>query len=227
VLTRIIGDIHGHFSPYCDVVKNGPEHSIQVGDFGIGFSSPYWHDRVNKFHRENSGRRFIRGNHDDPVKCKTEMSGYIQDGHISGNTMLIGGAWSIDHAGRTEGINWWPDEECSIIELDRLITLYEETKPEIMITHDCPGLVSEMMFIRAGLGLGNVVYKTRTGEALQTMFEIHQPKLHFFGHWHVTKEWDYNGTKFVCLGELDYIDIDLENPDMDKLSSHIKRIQTR
>lgn len=219
-MTRIVGDIHGDFNEYSfynlgvgrtrhmgDHVP--PEHSIQVGDFGIGFYSEYWHDSVAEWQLANPGHRFIRGNHDDPVKCRL-MPGYIPDGTVEGDVMYIGGAWSIDHAMRTEGLDWWRDEELSVMEFDRIAKIYEETKPRVMITHDCPTSVAWEMFLSKGLGLaGAPQIKTRTGEYLQFMFEMHQPELWFFGHWHNTRTMEINGTKFHCLGEHDYVDIDL------------------
>jgi hypothetical protein len=79
-----------------------------------------------------------------------------------------------------------------------------------MITHDCPTSVALEMFLSKGLGFGdNKQIKTRTGEALQAMFEIHQPELWVFGHWHNTLKQEINGTIFQCLGELDFIDVEL------------------
>jgi Icc-related predicted phosphoesterase len=185
-----------------------------VGDFGIGFAGYYWHEMVNDWMNEYPSHRFIRGNHDDPTKCK-EMANYIPDGTVEGDVMYIGGAWSIDHALRTPGKDWWFDEELSISELDKLVNLYEKTKPRVMITHDCPTSVAWDMFISTGLSLGGKnQIKTRTGEALQAMFDIHKPDYHFFGHWHVTKQMDIQGTRFVCLGELDYVDVDLDNSEI-------------
>jgi Icc-related predicted phosphoesterase len=53
--------------------------------------------------------------------------------------------------------------------------------------------------------------KTRTGEALQEMFDSWKPELHIFGHWHNTMKVNIDGTTFVCLGELAYMDVDLES----------------
>lgn len=219
-LVRLVGDIHGEFNEYSfynlgvgrtrhmgDPVP--PEYSIQVGDFGIGFYSPYWHESVRDWMNVYTGHRFIRGNHDDPAMCKT-MPGYIADGTVEGDVMFIGGAWSIDQSLRTEGKDWWRDEELSIDELNRMFDIYVETKPRVMITHDCPTQVAYEMFISNGLSLlGNTQIKTRTGEALQAMFEEHQPEQWFFGHWHRTRQMNINGTTFQCLGELDYVDVEL------------------
>lgn len=212
-LTRIVGDVHGKWNSYVNLVKNIDFNSIQVGDFGVGFA----HGNSNKFVDNNvdtSKHCFIRGNHDNPTMCKFEMSGYISDGCVENGVMYIGGAWSIDWRYRTAGIDWWSDEECSYNELSTFIKMYENIKPRIMITHDCPSLAAYYMFVKNGNSIGGKsLHLTRTGEALQQMFEIHQPEFWFFGHWHTSKMMKINGTKFVCLDELDYIDIDFNNSD--------------
>lgn len=217
-LVRLVGDIHGKIYDYRSyALVTGvrgrqivqPEYSVQVGDFGIGFFSPFWHEKEVEWQKQHPQHRFIRGNHDDPAKCKT-MPGYIEDGTVEGDVMYIGGAWSIDHAWRTPGIDWWPDEELSYEELDKLVTKFGQVKPRVMITHDCPTKVAWEMFLSKGLGLGdNKQVKTRTGEALQAMFDIHKPELWVYGHWHNTRRTNIKGTEFQCLGELDFIDVEL------------------
>lgn len=217
-LVRIIGDIHGKIYDYRayslvteirarHIVE--PEYSVQVGDFGIGFFSEFWHEREIEWQKEHPQHRFIRGNHDDPALCKT-MPGYIADGTIENDVMFIGGAYSIDKDWRTPGVDWWPDEELSYEELDKMFDKYVEAKPRVMITHDCPTQVAYEMFISKGLGMEGVpVIKTRTAEAFQAMWEEHKPEEWYFGHWHNTRNMTIDGTKFQCLGELDYIDVEL------------------
>lgn len=217
-LTRIIGDIHGKTYDYTiHCLKQGlrhahdpyPERSIQIGDFGIGFFSEYWHDELTQWMKENPQHRFIRGNHDDPTKCR-DMPNYIEDGVVENDVMFVGGAWSIDHAFRTEGVSWWRDEELSVEDFNRIIDNYKAVKPRVMITHDCPTQVAWDMFISRGNSVaGQQQIKTRTGEAFQAMWEIHRPEEWYFGHWHYTRDITLHGTKFQCLGELDYIDVDL------------------
>lgn len=202
---RIIGDIHGKFDEYRNMILNDRvKSSIQVGDFGIGFGNSIWHDRVNEFHKSHD-HRFIRGNHDFPKKCKKEMIGYIQDGFVENDVMYIGGAWSIDQSSRIEGISWWSDEQLSYTEFNKIIDIYSTVKPNVLITHDAPEEIALDMFIHNR----TKQYKTITSSALQVMFEIHQPKFWFFGHWHKTKEYDKNGTHFHCLAELDYVDFNV------------------
>lgn len=215
-VTRIVGDIHGNFNEYSfynlgvgrtrhmgDPVP--PMRSVQVGDFGIGFYTPYWHDSVNDWMIKNPGHRFIRGNHDDPAMCK-KMAGYIGDSKIEDDVMYIGGAWSIDHAWRTPGKDWWPDEELSIETLNTLIDIYRLAKPRVMITHDCPTAIAWDMFVSRWNG---EQIKTRTGEALQAMWETHKPEMWFFGHWHETRDLTLHGTKFQCVGANEYVDVDI------------------
>jgi len=214
-LTRIIGDIHGEWELYHQTATDainfgGCERTIQVGDFGVGFAGPYWHDRADEFHWDGT-HRFIRGNHDDPARCK-KMAGWIQDGLIEDDVMFIGGAWSIDWQLRTEGVSWWADEELSMEQLYRMIEIYDQVRPRVMITHDCPQEVSTAMFIQTGLALfkGNAkTIPTRTAMAFSTMFDIHQPDEWYFGHWHNTMQYKHGRTMFHCLGIHDYVDVEL------------------
>jgi predicted phosphodiesterase len=218
-LTRIIGDIHGKLPDYqlCAIGDfKGP--TIQVGDFGIGFGGDYWDELANEFHADGT-HRFIRGNHDKPAQCKSEMVGYISDGTVENDVMFIGGAWSIDNPNappgwyrRTADVDWWADEECTNEEFLRFAEMYSIMRPRVMITHDCPWKVSKEMFFNSGF-INGVHYPTRTGAFLDKLMEIHQPDFHFFGHWHTTMQYKYGNTIFVCLGELDTIDVDLEDSD--------------
>lgn len=204
--TRIIGDIHGKYFDYRMVLR-GCEKSVQIGDFGIGFAKDHWHKMVNEAMEVEPTHRFIRGNHDDPAKCY-EMRGFIDDGTFEDGVFYVGGAWSIDQAYRTEGVSWWPEEELSYEELQEVIDTYRTIKPRVMITHDCPTTIAWEMFISRW---NSKQIKTRTAEAFQQMFEYHQPDFHFFGHWHETRQLTLFGTRFVCLGELNYIDVDLSD----------------
>ena len=214
--TRIVGDIHGMFNDYRAFALHGWDGpSIQIGDFGIGFGqSDYWLDTV-KQHQSDKTHRFIRGNHDNPAICKT-MPGFIKDGTVEGHTMFIGGAWSIDNPTappgwyrRTVDVNWWEDEECSAADFDLFLDIYATIKPRVMITHDFPREASHYMFFKTGLVKG-IEYPNRTGIALQRMFIIHQPDYWFAGHWHHTTHLKLGNTHFQCIGELDYVDFDLE-----------------
>lgn len=203
--TRLIGDIHGKFRSYLSILPAaGP--SIQIGDYGFGFDHR-WDEGAQEWQIHNRQHRFIRGNHDSLQVCK-RMDGFIQDGMIENDAMFIGGAWSIDRDDRVEGHSWWADEELSYQQLDNLIDVVEMVHPRIMITHDCPETVAREMFIKPR---GWTQYKTRTGAAFEEMFQRWKPECWVFGHWHHNMDVILDGTRFVCLNELAYMDIDLDN----------------
>jgi hypothetical protein len=214
-LTRLIGDIHGlvnDYKVYAIDRFEGP--TIQIGDFGVGFGqSDYWHESINDYHTAGN-HRFIRGNHDNPAQCKA-MSSWIPDGTVEGDVMFVGGAWSIDNPvappgwyRRTSGVDWWDDEECSQEQLEQIIDTYARTKPRVMITHDCPNIVSRAMFFQSGL-LKGPEYPNRTSAAFTRMLDIHQPEEWYFGHWHHTMQYQYGRTLFRCIGILEYVDVEL------------------
>lgn len=197
---RIIGDIHGDFNAYKSMI-NGCDESIQVGDYGIGFVPNQVTDLKH---------RFIRGNHDDPKRCQGEVN-HILDGTIEvidgAKIMYIGGASSIDKAYRTEGVSWWRDEECSYSQFLHFFDIYCREKPDIMITHECPEEVSNVLCNTTGIS--KFSEKSVTRLALQNMFEHHKPELWCFSHWHVSFAKNILGTKFICLNINEYMDIEV------------------
>lgn len=190
-----ISDVHANWDTYTKLCEQH-EHTVQVGDFGMGFERPP--HRVVPYLSKN--HRFIRGNHDDPAKCKAHPN-YIPDGTIeilgSTKVMFIGGAWSIDRALRTEGLNWWSDEQLSYMQFQDLIDIYKDEKPDMMVTHDCPTDFARKFI----LGAHKPSYPSTTGSAFQVMRQIHQPKIWVFGHWHLDIDIEFEGTRFLCSKE--------------------------
>ena len=232
-LTRLIGDIHGlvdDYKAYSIGDFKGP--TIQLGDFGVGFGqSDFWHESINEFHTQGE-HRFIRGNHDNPTVCREQMVGCINDGNIEDDVMFIGGAWSIDNPvaplgwyRRTVGVDWWIDEECSDDRFAQMLEAYEFHRPRVMITHDCPGRASYEMFWGSGM-LRGPVYPNRTAEWFDRFYEVHQPEFWFFGHWHNTMMYKRGATTFVCLDELDTIDVDLSDSEQ-MLDAIFNKFQTK
>lgn len=198
---RFIGDVHGKFNIYCDIIRDCPT-SIQVGDMGVGF------DENPPFDSMSKGKHyFIRGNHDNPEECKKNKY-WIKDGSCEflpdlGHTMFIGGADSIDKAYRIEGLSWWRDEQLSHAEFERIYDKYVTVRPDVMVTHDCP------FFIYHYPHLNKVWHNAddRTAKAFDFFYHEHKPKLWVFGHHHKSFDMTINGTRFICLDELEYKDI--------------------
>lgn len=199
---RFIGDVHGKFKQYARLIAEVPQ-SIQVGDMGVGFMN--WHGEYSAnppFDKMEQGdHRYIRGNHDNPEVCRRQKH-WIPDGTMHHGIFCLGGAVSIDRARRTQGLDWWPDEELSYIELDQLISTFIQLRPEIVVTHDCPESVASSIMMR------KLQDGSRTRAALQQMWQGHQPKLWVFGHWHQDFVFKCGRTTFICLNELSFIDSD-------------------
>jgi hypothetical protein len=201
-MTTFIGDVHGKFDRYKNIIKSVP-NTIQVGDMGVGFrrlGGPYDGEFSTNppYDRMVEGNhRFIRGNHDNPSVCKRHTQ-YIADGAVEGDMMFIGGAFSIDKAYRTENYNWWAEEELSYVELDELVTKYLDTKPRVMVTHECPDSIADLLCDGFKLDL-----PSRTRSAFDSMWAGHKPEVWVFGHWHFSFDQVIMGTRFKCLNELE------------------------
>ncbi len=187
----IIGDVHGKINDYWNILQKWDKRhcSIQVGDFG--FSQHHeWHLK----NIDHSQHQINFGNHDDYTYLDKPHS--LSNWSIStSGLMTVRGAYSIDKAQRTENVNWWANEELSYAEMQRAIDSYIFNKPKIMITHDCPHEARQKLF--------GINEKSITTNGLQAMFENHQPELWVFGHHHCSKNEVINGTRFICLAELE------------------------
>lgn len=191
-MVKFIGDIHGDWKWYNEVTSTTTD-TIQVGDFGCGFER-FASDKLNIQNMIDNNHQVIRGNHDDPEKIKI-LPTYIPDGTFdsSGNVFCLGGAESIDKNDRIEGVSWWRDEELSLDEYYKIIDFYEESKPEIVATHDCPLDVYKIM------DSYKLWFKpSRTSQVLSSMFYIHKPKIWVFGHHHESFDKVIDGTRFIC-----------------------------
>ena len=107
------------------------------------------------------------------------------------------GAFSIDAYIRTEGIDFFSDEELNYEQILEAVDCYNENKPKIVITHDCPHEVRKLLF--------GIEQKCITCNGLQSMFEGHKPDMWIFGHHHQSITKTILGTKFICLNELEVL----------------------
>ncbi len=197
-----IGDIHGKWERYLDIIARHPA-SIQVGDFGLGFPGERPEARARLEDGIAKGdHRFIRGNHDNPETCFS-VPYHIPSGTFEDGRFFIGGAHSIDRAWRREEWDWWEAEEHGYQELMDLITEYEKLRPSIMVTHDAPDFIARQLFPF----YKDPTNESRTRQALQTMYEIHKPDLWIFGHWHQSVKRNILGTEFICLNELETLEL--------------------
>lgn len=204
---RIIGDVHGKWSAYQKIIKKCGL-SLQVGDFGAGFRSR----KSGAFYKlpeeamQKGHHYFIRGNHDNPEVCRQHPL-CIGDGRTFSGIFCVGGARSIDRHVRTEGVDWWPDEELSYQEACGVFDRYEEAKPSIVVTHDAPESITDWICVVGGLT--KFPEESLTRKLFDQMLEVHKPKLWVHGHWHIDHHCVNDDVEFIGLGELSYVDIDI------------------
>lgn len=208
-----VGDVHGKYGPYKKIIKR-TSPSIALGDMGVGFrhysgpndGEPAANPPYNTMVANDA--RFIRGNHDNPLVCRNHNQ-CIKDGTIEDGVMFIGGAYSIDRAYRHESYDWWEDEQLSHSELNEILDKAIEEKPFMMVTHDCPMNVAPEIFTNRMVHKD--FYASRTNQMFQSLFEIVKPRCWAFGHWHISTSKIIDKTKFICLGELDTLTLDLDS----------------
>jgi hypothetical protein len=199
----LVGDIHGEVKSYVKLLERYKgEPSVQLGDFGFGFSGDKTLPELPE------GSWFIRGNHDNPEVAR-QSKHYLGDygfREIDGHRVFfLSGAFSVDQRWRVEGVTWWRDEEMSLPELEEAIERYAQCKPDIMLSHDGPSVALNAIMSKTTVHKDR--YPSRTGQALDAMLAAHQPKQWFFGHWHVRFREEINGTEFRCLPELGWCQI--------------------
>lgn len=217
-LLRVIADIHGDYGWYIKTVQKANYKGIptfQLGDFGIGFLGRREEEKDEKWLTDSLNlapmNRFGPGNHDNPLYCRNSplCVGYYN--YFPNMDMFwAGGAYSIDKDWRTEGVNWWRGEEMSYSDMLEATDLYQRNLPSIMTSHDAPWEVVGNMFPHCLLDGGD---GSMTNKFLSNLLSIHRPKIWLFGHHHKTMTWEDQGTKFICVGEREYIDIDVPGWD--------------
>jgi len=192
---RIIGDVHGKFKQYRKRTRH-VEYSLQVGDFGFRGE----HLRHLEY-RNSDKHKVLFGNHDDYA--------FLNKPHSMGNfgmfhnVFCIRGAYSIDQHMRTEGVSWWREEQMTYAEMLKAMDAYGEEKPNIVVTHDCP----EFLYPHMGYLPEK---RNNTSQFLSRIWEVHAPKLWIYGHHHISNTRMWGNTKFICLNELEYIDLDTD-----------------
>jgi hypothetical protein len=192
----LIGDVHGKYERYHRIIREKDSHpfTVQLGDFGFDYTTL---KNVDPKHHV-----FIGGNHENYDKV-TDVPNYLGDyGHMVDfngiDFFYYRGAWSIDQQYRTIGIDWWEQEQVKIEGFMKAREIYRQIKPDIVLTHDCPESIAPYL-----LPPNSRIFQQTTGWALQELFNIHQPKYWYFGHWHKGWSQTINGTRFKCLNELE------------------------
>lgn len=203
----IIGDVHGRFDKLANIINATTNYDIalQVGDMGI---FPTYLEKYSDILNNMKKRvNFVDGNHEH-FNYLEDYSNFILNtyhlNHMTRGTikriydkyiLFIGGAESIDSNLRIPGDTIFPEESISQLDFNKISKKLEthNSRIDIVISHTCPD------FIDIG---NNDIYKSPSRTALTQIYNIVQPKLWFFGHFHKYYETQYNNTKFYGLDRL-------------------------
>jgi hypothetical protein len=107
---------------------------------------------------------------------------------------------------------WFEQEELTENQMDAAEREYRRVRPRVVLSHDAPTDIARLAWRharRSRLADPEAVFRpSRTTELLARLLEHHRPRLWVFGHHH--RDWRYRegDTRFACVGELSYIDID-------------------
>ena len=162
------GDWHGNRDWALNVINRVPQLLpdeqtriiLHFGDFGIwpGPAGRRYLDAVSAV-RDRVGAQlwFVDGNHEDFAQLAQLDAETVPDGRVgirpdifhlprgsrwqwhNLSWLACGGGVSLDKAGRTEGIDWWPQEE---ITSGQEASVIEGGHADVMVCHDCPAAVA-------------------------------------------------------------------------------------
>lgn len=191
----VLSDVHGNILRCQDVaLRNTGTLVLQLGDLGVGFVPSEVIENLP------SNFRFFPGNHDNRSRAVTLWNCLGHFGERwendfspkSESFFFVSGADSKDKALRTEGVNWWPNEELTYEQGQKCIDEWASCKAEVIISHDLPQRIAEAFFL--------IYDRSRTRQILDAMIVARRPKLVVFGHHHkpFIQHWagvDYRGLK--------------------------------
>ena len=217
---RVIGDVHGQIdcalkrgaSSYLELIAKC-EYSVQLGDMG---NAETYAELVA--HVDVTNHRFFGGNHDQYDSLPPHSLGDYGMREIgSVPFFFVRGAKSIDkkdlleHGKRLGRKLWFEEEELSESIHDKIATAFSIAKPDVMLTHECPESISP--FILEHVQSHSYVFQrsrhltSRTGLFLESLLQIHRPKIWLFGHYHHNWRYVDDDVAFQCIGELSYLDL--------------------
>lgn len=225
-LIAFVGDLHGKLAAFehtaAQALNRGCTTIVQVGDFWI-YDGPKELPKLQRTLRricpdgiavEDIDYRFIDGNHENfdvlnpdaagPVQMSANVT-YMPRGtraHLAGAELLFfGGASSTDRSRRTEGKDWWPAENITTGQAER-VTVADPANPahsstvDILVTHETTttAFTDLCTVSRHARGKQHDPAGDTNRALLETLAEHVQPHFHVHGHHH---------TRHSCTYDLD------------------------
>ena len=198
---RVIGDVHGLYSKYLDLIKKS-EYSVQLGDFGFNYDCLKNIDPVK--------HKIIGGNHDNYdklVKIPHYTGNWSYFKHKNLSIFTIRGGYSLDKKMRIPFVSWWPNEELNSNESIKVLENYCKHKPDIVLSHEAPTEIVDLLYNKYWISSS---FHSYTSKLLSFCLKHCKPQLWVFGHYH-RKFWtklENSSTIYCGLGQLDILDID-------------------
>jgi hypothetical protein len=200
-----LGDTHGDLDFAKSAAKLARAHRaeiIQLGDWGFIFpGSPQLEALSRILVKLGVTMRFVDGNHDDHPSLKKlrgrthsrgvtiaknviyQPRGSVHEDEEDTRFLFLGGAPSIDRAGRIEGESWWPEETITQAEFKRALSARGPI--HVLVTHDAPAFPPDLA------ARGSRSYQSAQAlsmKCIDALIRKHRPSRHFHGHWHVKYE---------------------------------------
>lgn len=206
----LAGDTHADYDNLCSLIDKASSNECSqifvLGDLGYFPNHPgnsfMFHTISQHLSQHDIRLNWLPGNHEN----WESISNFPKDGfheiyeniffsptgnvfEINGTTfMTVGGAYSIDKAYRTRGVDWFPEEELTYADYELCSS---KGNVDILLTHDCP----ESIHIPNLLPIPEAI-PNRT--LLDHIFREVKPKKLFHGHYHRWLESKIEIDDFSC-----------------------------
>lgn len=100
--------------------------------------------------------------------------------------LACGGAASVDRLLRTEGLDWFPDEELTD---EQAWTIADEGHADVMLTHDCPeGWLPALLPRPSAAWIPELPRARRHSLRLRSLVEAVRPSHIYHGHYHIARD---------------------------------------
>lgn len=196
---------------------------LHVGDFGIWPGSAgrrYLHAVSEALVRIGAAMLVTPGNHEDWSRLSEEFAdapgeplplaerlwalprGFrfrVGEWQIGS----LGGAPSVDRDHRSEGVNWWPDEQITEADVEAFVA---DGPVDVLIAHDAPAggteAVSEILATNPfGFSGDALAYAAHGRELMTRVWQQTQPRLLVHGHYHVAGDTGEGEHRVVSLSQ--------------------------
>jgi len=238
----IIGDIHARFEKaeahYNSIMQVHTGLTLDIliipGDFGFWPRARKNKPWTRKFPHKTV---WVDGNHEDheillrldepnwglESKNMPNLEGwqecleqweYKSRGTIEDGILYIGGAKSVGPNTSMRGIDWFPEENISYMDQERVFNAIEEYGPEnihTVISHDCPGSF-DVSVACTSTGIEIIDGNRKFLEAVK---QYVRPSRWYFGHYHRSMSGNEDGTYWRCVNKIngngkdDFVIVDL------------------